>query len=395
MGTHKATIEDYLTGVKVVEEEFGLKWLQRKAKATNGSGLRGQHPIPKDWKDAKEALEVFVNTRSLRVNRGLIALSSFAHDLRLGRSLPNYEIVIRPKLKKWKEFSKTQYEVYIGALCVQSGYYPQFIPPSTIAGERTADLKFLAQGLEVYVECVRKNAYLPRAIDFALWKSLSENLLALQRELAASHEIIVIALGALEERSFPGIIRIVRQNILHGSEGIWVNREMGFGTAIHKLPPSAPGESVGVIIPAGQNPAVAEATIAKDNQGRLYAKDPKRVALYVINSHKLSSIVQSFNDSRGQIPEGGIGLVYIDLDVAYVVETDVAAYLEIVTAALKTCFTSGTNTRIGAVAVTTAPLFIESGQDDNRTITLRRHVKLVRNPYRSLPDEVVVPGESL
>src|SRR3972149_5421950 len=167
---HRATPENYLTAIKIIEEEFGLKWLQKKVKTASRRGYWGGHPIPKYWKEAKDALKEFASTGELRISRNLVALLKLAYELRQVRLLPNYQIAIRPKLKG-NEFFKTQYEVYVGALSVRTGYHTEFISSSTAQGERTADLKLLAEGHKVYVECVQKDPYQPQKTrDNSLWQ---------------------------------------------------------------------------------------------------------------------------------------------------------------------------------------------------------------------------------
>ena len=120
-----------------------------------------------------------------------------------------------------------------------------------------------------------------------------------------------------------------------------------------------------------------------------------RIALYHLDSHRLDSIVRAFNKSRIQLPSGRIGLIYIDLDVSHVEDADVLLYLDFVAEALKTCFSPNQNTRVGAVVLTTAPLFVESHQEGTHSITLCRRVRVIRNPFRSLAQGFIVPGESL
>jgi len=395
---YRATLEDYLTGVAVIEEEFGLGWLQKKARIATQPSHRGWHPVPKDWKDVKAALEGFESTGILQPSQALIGLTSFGYDIRLARPVPNYDIAIRPRLKKSREFPKVQYEVYVAALCVRSGYNAEFIPPSTTAGEKSPDLKVLTEGCEVYVECVRKEAYRPQSsIQDGVWKSLWQRMSATLDGLGASHEVIVIALGALKEESFPAILHVVKQHILASREGIWVIREVGCGLAIRRMPPQPTGQGVSLFIPAGMNPAFTFGSVAVDGQGQKYLKNVSRIALYAIDSHRLGSILSSVNEKRGQIPEGGPGLVYLDLDVSHVAEADVPAYLELVAAAIKSLFTPNANTRIGAVVLTTGAVsvFIETVEDTGPFITLHRRIRVIRNPCKSLPDGFVVPGERI
>jgi uncharacterized protein (DUF1330 family) len=225
MGKHKAKIEDYRAAVKVIEEEFGLRWLRKKVKTAKKRGHWGLHPVPKEWKETKEALEEYTSTGFAPIRQSLIALASFAYNLRQVRPLPNYSIAIRPRLRKANEFPKVQYEVYLGALGLRSGHRVEFIVPSTT--HRTADLKLLSQNLEVFVECKRKDDYL-QSQDIGsgdAWHSLKEGLLGLRQRFASGYEITVIVPGVLEKKSVPAIGVNFRPIWVHRFSAKWVHSD--------------------------------------------------------------------------------------------------------------------------------------------------------------------------
>lgn len=392
---HKFTIEEYQTFIKIIEEEFGLYWLKKKVKQANDRGIWGKHPIPKYWKEAIDTLEEFNNTGVLNINQGLIALSTFAYHLCKSRLLPNYDIAIRPRLKK-PEFSKVQYEVYVGGLCVRAGYQVEFIALPTTSGKRIADLKLLTKEGEIYLEATRKDDYNNANNDNQMWGTIWRTIANLQSKLKANHEVFIFPVGeAISQKHIGNILETLECNILNDKEGIWLNLEGNYGLALRKLPkPSRnEGQGLGVFIPAEMNPGFAFVTIGEDKKGRKYAENYNRVALYSINSHKLSSVLNTFNKKRQrkQIPTNGIGIIYINLDVSQVLDSDVITYLEFLKKLLETKFTVNANTRIGAIVLTTGPQFIESKVDGKPFITAHRRRMVIRNTFGLLPDDFVVP----
>jgi hypothetical protein len=321
---YRATLQDYLTATVIIEEEFGLLWLDKKANTPKQPGQAGWHPIPYEWKEAKDILSMYDQTGVIRPTQALISLVSFAHDLRRARSLPNYQNGIQRRLKSWQEFPKVQYEIYVASLCVRSGYDPTFILPSTISKERTPDLKLLTDGGALYIECVRKDPYqIKRGEEDRLWKTLQQQMQALFNELSASHEVIVIAISAINESVIPHILRDVKQRVLAGEEGISMHREGGYGLYIRQLsevPPEKgyslsvhqrqhPSQEMNLFIPAGLAPTFVFGTVAQDAHGGKYLKNVNRISLCTIDSHRLHSVLNAFNNKRGQIAQNELGVI--------------------------------------------------------------------------------------
>ena len=407
---YRATLEDYLTATTIIEEEFGLQWLDRRANTPKRPDQAGWHPIPSEWKEAKDILSMAEQTGIIQPTKAFISLMSFANDLRRARSLPNYKKAIQPRLKNWREFLKVQYEVYTASLCVRSGHDPVFIPPSTASGERTPDLKLQADGDEVYVECVRRDSYqIEQMAGDELWETLRLKMSALLDEISASHEVIVIAISAIDENVIPHILQDVKRRVSAGEEGISVHQEAGYGLSIRPLPESPPEEGYALIyhqrqypdqemqlfIPAGMAPVFVFGKIVQDANGRKSFKNVNRIALYKIDSHRLRSVINTFNNKRKQIPPNGLGIICLDVDARHVKNEMIPLYLDIVSTLLKTYFLPQTNTTIGAVILTAMPVFIETFEDGSPFIILHRPMMIVRNPYVTLPEEFLIPGEKL
>lgn len=393
MGTHQTTLEDYLSGLGVIEEEFGVGWLERHSKDHRTNALGVIHPIPKAWLETKSAINELNKTGFARARPRMVELASFASDLNIARRLPNYHSEIRSRITKVPDFFKAQYEIYVAALCSRAGYQVEFIKRQP--RRRTADIQFKAHDAAILVECKRKSppaSFSTYNRDW-VWKNLSNELVLLRHTGAAEHEIFVVAFGPLRESASAEIANKARHIIASKREGIMVDRD--FGLYVRRLPTEHWEQRGGVFIPAGQNPAVAEADIYTDDKGIAHPIKPIRVALYTFNSHKFSHILYSVSDARSQLSRNSLGLIYIDLDVSEMRYPDIDAYLRIVSEGLKSRFTPTTNTRIGAIVITSNPIYLETNTDGKHRVTLHRRIETIRNPFGYLPSEFIIPGEPI
>jgi hypothetical protein len=313
---HEFTIEEYREFKKVVEDEFGLKWLTRKVEEATTKGRWGEHPIPRCWKVTKDSLEGFDHTGVLNVSKDLIAMSAFAYNLSKVRSLPNYETSIKTKLKS-PEFFKIQQEVYVASLCVRSNYATEFVPRSAISGVRSSDLKLLTQWGDIHIEITKKDTYLSDISGSDKnWDSIWQQISQVQIETKANHEIFVFTMGTeIQTKDLADILNIIKRNIINNDENIWLSIDKSYGVLVRKLAPSPHKEGLSVFLPAHMNPGFAFITIGEDDQGKKYSASYNRMTLISLHSHKISGVLNTFNTKRQrkQLPKESIGLIYLHL----------------------------------------------------------------------------------
>ncbi|MGP0594577.1 hypothetical protein ACTRXD_18820 [Nitrospira sp. T9] len=390
-----ASLTNHQNAVKTIEEEFGVKWLTKKANLHKTS-----HPVPSQWKETRIALSEYPTKGVFEISEKKISLTSLAEDLRLARNLENYKTAIHTRLKA-NEFLKVWYEIYASGLCVREGFETKFIIPSQ--GSKTADLLLSRGSLNLHAECTQRDPYIPLKPKP---EGPTKNLLSLIKEQNhAGLEIIVVILSTLEEEIIPEIINNLKH--LSPNTNEYLFHGLGYGIYAPPLPPpegdgywmtlgNPPFASRnGIFIPGGQNPAWAAARVAKDESGKKFLEDHWRVYLHTINSHNLAKVVETFNRKRQQIPKDGPGIIFIDLAVSHVSARDIPLYLEIIAQGLSRCFGPAFNTRIWAIILTTAPVSIPTGEGINKFNTLRRLIKVLRNPYAPIPSNFTVPGEML
>ena len=292
----------------------------------------------------------------------------------------------------------------MAALWVRIGLSPSFVATSD---EKTPGMVLHWKDTTVHVECTQRDPYVPLPRDRHAEGPTTRLLNSLRSRQLAGLEVIVIALSSLEDADVPAILADV-QRVERDTTGS-LGRRTPYGVYVRKLPPptgdgywmGAPGASppytldTGIFLPAGQNPAWAEATVAVDASGRKTLTGHYRVYVHIIDSHDLQALVESFSRKRKQIPKDGQGIIFVDVDVSHVAVEDISLYLDLVAEGLKRCFTPTINTRIAAIVLTTKPVPIETTDETgHKFIVLRSAIRAVRNEYSRLPSDFVLPGES-
>jgi hypothetical protein len=386
----------------VIERELGTDWLLWNSgdRKRRGPGSQEAHPVAVAWAEARKLLEQLKAGASVSLeNRpNLALLDELATDLQSAQNIPNFAKANRPRLKT-TEFEKAQFEMHVGALYQRSGQRVEFVPTER---RRRADLKVTVEGHDVFVECTRKDSYTPdRYDDSAARESLARDILALQTQLSAALEVVVVVPGALDPPHLSAdVLKGIRTRIENGDRGSWTRAADGLGFVIRELTPilPPPGGGVGVAIPASilspKRLALSEGTYAVDAKGQPYIAGEKRAAVYTIDSHRMSSVIDSLRRKLGQIPKDSSGLVYMNLDVSHVAEGDVDLYMQSAQNAVHAALTTPPgNPQIGAVILMTSPIPLALKLEDGTVVrVLGRKSFLVRNPDGASPQGLIIPG---
>jgi hypothetical protein len=116
--------------------------------------------------------------------------------------------------------------------------------------------------------------------------------------------------------------------------------------------------------------------------------------VYVIDAHKMTSVIDSFRHKQGQIPKSDSGVVYIDLDVSNVAVADVELYMHIAQNAIQAALaTPPGSPQIGAVVLMSTPSQVPVVLADGTVIpVLNRRCSLIQNPHGTLPLGFTIPG---
>jgi hypothetical protein len=218
------------------------------------------------------------------------------------------------------------------------------------------------------------------------------------QQLGASHHVNVVGLGEFQEKWIPVIIHETKQFISAGNEGIWIGKKVGCALSVRRLnlPPTPFEDGLPIPTDRGPDPVFVFGTVGTDKEGRKILTNTNRIDLNFIDSHRLSSVLNTFagKRQRKQISEDMPGILYIDLDVSHVHQDDgVDTYLGLIAEALNACFAPTANTRIGAVVLSTGPIFQETMEQSGPFVNRRIRLKVIRNPFAQLPPGFIVPGE--
>jgi hypothetical protein len=389
----------------VIQGTFGVDWLLWKSGKSPRGGQRSEkpHPLAVAWVEATDLLAHLESGQTLPNGyRPRIAfLDKLASDLVVAQNIPNFAKAVTPQRLKL-EFEQAYFEVYVGALHHSAGQQVEFLPPS--GKTRMPDLRVIHEQQEIFLECTRKDPLKSeREDDSGARHSLGDGILALQKELASSLEIIAVILGTLDSRHVETALRDIRLAIEKGGRGTLFRPVDSVGVIVRELTridlPQVAG--VGVVLPDGimspdpnKRLALAEGTYDLDERGQPYLAGEKRVSVYVIDSHRMSSVVDSFMRKRGQIPKDSSGVVYVSVDVTQVAEGDVDLYMQMAQQAILAALTTPPgNPQIGAVVLVTTPVPVpvSDGQGNVRRVVGRRFF-LVRNPNSPLPNGFPFPG---
>ena len=277
----------------------------------------------------------------------------------------------------------------VAAFAVSTGYRVAFVPPSSTPGTKTPDLRIASGETVLSAECKRKDAYDITAVEEAAWPSLESRIAKLLDELNADYEVIVVALGTFEDGDDAEILNGIRAAITGGFEGGPLTRRGASHTLyLRKLalpPPSSRGGLEAT--PGKARRGVRYADVYRGQDGLFYVRSNRGVWLYSVDSHKLASIVRSFNTARSQLPANEPGVIYIDLDVSAVEDKDMRFYLESAASALRHLFSPSANTRVAAVVVTASVDLAPPAWQRDMAFTI------TRNPFHPLAASIRLPPE--
>jgi len=368
----KSNLDWYLDYLTVIEDTFGAKWLVKKSR--NIDPRSSSHPIVQLWARAKLLINEAAVTGRLDLNSDFASFFDLAADLRTARVLPGYDKAIDIKRLKSVDWEKDCYVAHVAALGVQSGYAVEFLLPSVVSGEQTADLLMRHATREFYVECKKKDAYLKSENAAKSWAGLQDRLLALQETVACDYEVVVICIGLLNSESVGEIERHVEKIVRQGGEGEFSGGVPDCVVLVKKAPPRPPGVQ-GAWIPAWQNPGAVSLKVTVGQDGNPTYGPMLRCALYLIDAHRLTQVLNSFRDARPQIPREGTGLIYINVDTTGVRLGDHEIYFRTLSEWIRRQFAPEANSRVAAVVLTGGVASVEITPDRGFHRTLRYKIK--------------------
>jgi hypothetical protein len=390
VNTKKSNIDWYRERLQVIEDEFGLAWLKKKARKTASSG-RGIHPIPRLWTRASTFIEEANATKKGEFTSEIADIFDLASDLEATRNLPGFRTAITLRHLKSLEFEKGCYVAQVASMGIRSGYAVEFIPASDKPGERTPDLLMQSPTTTLQVECKKKDQYEIDEVGKEAWPVLQECLSHLYNDIDADYEVIVCVVGSLAVRSIPGISILVANVIKQRTEGEYSGGIPDCVVLIRRGVTRPLGVE-GAWIPAWQNPATATVRMSVDESGKPCYGPMLRSTLYVIDAHRMSQTLASFNSARGQLGSLGAGVIFLAVDTSRINLGDHDLYFRTLSTSIVKAFTATDNTRIAAVVITGGIAQVDITPDGGWHRTAR-YWTVVRNPFYPESPSILLPGE--
>ncbi len=353
--------------MRVIEEQFGTKFLENRSDHELRPSGKGQHPVRFHWRKARRFLKGTAPGQKDFIEPNLALICMIADTIECTRKHPGFDSEIRPRLKAWQTFGAAHYEMLIAQICLSLGEV-EFV--STGMG-RSPDLKVSREDESVFVECQRKERILAPLVTQDSYPRLEERTRNLLAQCRAGLDVVVFILGT-DQPAIIKALEVAEKLVVSGQVGAFYADRIGAWVAISEavpLPPGLPSEptSASVWLPVGVTDGIATRLFRMNEQGVIEAKEPTRVQIRALDSHRFDNVLAGFNDKRKQIAEGDKGVLCFDVDLSRLHPNNVLCYMEIIAKMLgERAWRGGSNTRVGGILFTAWPIHRIAEQDGCR-----------------------------
>ena len=384
-------IRFFLDLLKVIEEEFGPKWLEKKARAAQSRPTT--HPIPSAFARITTVLDED-SLEPLGVDSEMAEILELGLTLRTTRNLPGYVDNVRAKLKGI-EWEKAFYVAQVAALFVASEYEVEFLNVSQDKGVRTPDLRAAKGSRLLEIECKRRESYLDVSPHSDVWDRLGRAIVGLQPVATSDFEVIVCTLGPLRPELAERVLEATREAITHQRQAdVLIAPDCA---VLVRINPSV--RPAGGRVPiSGWQPITNLGSRFRIKQDDSIEWDyTVRSTLYMINAHRFEQVVRSFNEARHQLRPDGAGVIFIGADTSRIAIPDRMiqermhdVYFTMVKLHLERLFKAHENTRVAAVGVSGSIYWVDLLPGETM-IMPRRGATVVLNPHARIRIEPPFP----
>lgn len=283
-----------------------------------------------------------------------------AATLKAVQNLPNFETRILPDLTNQAKgaFDVALFEADVAHLCLTNGYDVEFLPPAPTKKQRhkssgqMPDLLLKKDSVQLYAECKRKDNFVYPAQRFAPeWDEAIRKINDLLEETGRALEVQILAGQEFETKMIAPAIRHV-ETLLASGDALPQNRadkSAGFVLVLRENNRSASSESSEAVSasPGKVNRVTTSIPATGDDQN---ARPNCRTELWAFDSHRLKSLVSSFDVASEQIPKGSDGVIYLRIDISNIPSLRTRfEYTWLADAIINRNFASGFNSRVAAV----------------------------------------------
>ena len=147
-----------------------------------------------------------------------------------------------------------------------------------------------------------KDAYEPKEPKSPEWETLSERLLKLSDD-NIGYEVLIVLPDALTAKVIDPIAEHAAAVVAQREWGQTHLRSIGAVVSITPVAAPEPSPKAGIFLRKSKF-GRSVATMMRDASGVVHVRNPRRANLFVLDSHRVNSIFNSFNTARTQIPAG-------------------------------------------------------------------------------------------
>ncbi len=340
--------------LRVIEEEFGTSFLERKADHELRPAGKGQHPVRFHWRTAKRFLRGLHPGERNLINPSLAIAVEYANTLELAKQIPGFhaEFVVRDRLKNPVECEAAFYEMRLACLHRAIGNVEFVLREDS----RTPDLRVCRDTESVYIECQWKNRVTPAPEPDHFKGRLAVLQDRLLKNEQPTFDVFIMVIGN-DYQTILETIQAAESMLADGKSGVVRDSRKGACLIVDCAPvnQAIPERTAGVSFPRGLAMGKATFLTRFNDQGQWEMKGLRRVQIFTFDSHSFNNILNGFNDKRQskQIPDGQNAMLSFDVDLSRLHPENQWRYLDLVGDLLaERAWRGGENTRIGALCLT-------------------------------------------
>ena len=336
-------------------------------------------------------------TQSDLSDPNLAYVTCVADAIENARRMPGVNLErLAERLKNNREFDGTLYELETASSYRHMGQV-EFVP--TADEQRTSDLRVSRGDQSVWVECQRKDRIVPAASGSYDSEILEKGRVEILSLAPPESDVLVTSIGT-EVSAINEVLSFTKEVVASGQQGTFRNRKLEAWVMIDHQTSFAPQSPIedghpGVSLRHGLIDGAASVSFKMNSSGSFEYSDHRRLQFCVLESHKMRSIVNGFNNKRQckQIPADGIGVFQFDVDLSRLHPANWVRYLRLAGEIVASrAWIEGANERIGGIVLTGSQFLARAIKDGCTFLVPVIPRLIVRNRNSRLPEWFSFPN---
>jgi hypothetical protein len=338
----------------VIQNVFGDDWLSRKP----------THPLQVAWEQAQHELESPFrlseiqrgNQVDLRHCAALTLIEKVAVALDGTRHLAGFEQSVLPELIKPSKFESTLHECEVASWFTKGGLTLEFVETSPTTEKRTPDLKILAQGREIEVECKRREPCKASTIPEEMEAWAHDQFQAMLGRVDSDLEIKGLIIGATNKDTISAALQRLEKLASDGVRGFRFESDLLLHVEISESPTDVPnGTKEDLAAWSMSRGLVSVRTVPREFGNGVFGYSKfKGIGVFALEGHNYRQVESSLREARGQLSKDKLGIIVVEVDLSGVslLNPRHEAYLRILAqAVLIRAWGGNSNTRLGAIVL--------------------------------------------